>query len=386
MRKTFQYKLYRSKHNKRLHHQINIGGVIHNHCIALHRRYYRRYKKSLSLSQMQTHIAKLKKLAKYSWWKQLGSQAIQDIARRIDKGYQRFFQNVKDRTNGKTVRRIGLPSFRKVRKAKSFTLYQCCGWKLLKKNRLKIGSTIYKFAKSREIEGIIKTVTIKRDALGDLYVYFSCLLDEQPITRAMTGHSAGFDFGLTTYLTGSDGTTITAPQPFKRSLKTIAKANRVLAHKVKGSHNRRQAQRQLARVHKRVAHQREAFHWETARTLCLRYDVIILETLNLRGMKALWGRKVSDLGFASFIDILHHVATKTGTIIQHIGPWFPSTKLCSVCGCINQEITLRDRTWMCPDCGTAHQRDYNAALNIFREGASSHGGDLVSLASASRGC
>jgi putative transposase len=120
--------------------------------------------------------------------------------------------------------------------------------------------------------------------------------------------------------------------------------------------------------------------------LCLHYDVIALETLNLQGMKALWGRKVLDLGFAAFVDILHHAATKTGTIIRHIDPWFPSTKLCSACGCINAHLTLRDRTWTCPDCGTTHERDRNAAINIFREGASSHGGDLVSLASASKGC
>jgi putative transposase len=385
MRKTFMYKLYRGKRSRRLHHLINIGGIIHNHCIALHRRYYRRHKKSLSFYQLKAHITKLKKLAKYAFWSALGSQAIQDIVIRIDKGYQRFFANMKDRKAGKTVRRIGPPSFRKVRKAKSFTLTQA-GWKLIGDNRLRIGNTVYKFAKSREIEGTIKTVTIKRDALGDLYVYFSCLVGEQPIARVMTGHSAGFDFGLTTYLTGSDGTDITAPQPFKRSLKAIGKANRRLAHKVKGSHNRRQAQRQLARAHKRVAHQREAFHWETARTLCLRYDMITLETLNLQGMKALWGRKVSDLGFASFVNILHHVASKTGAIVHHIDPWFPSTKLCSVCGHLNDHITLRDRQWACGGCGTLHRRDHNAAINIFREGASSHGGDLVSLASASEGC
>jgi putative transposase len=240
--------------------------------------------------------------------------------------------------------------------------------------------------KPRDIEGTIKTVTIKRDALGELYVYFSCLLNPQPIDRTMTGHSAGFDFGLQTYLTGSDGTEHHAPQPFTQGLRQLAQANRHLARKVKGSKNRQKAHRHLARVHRRVAHVRQAFHWEKAHELCQHYDIICLETLNLGGMKALWGRKVSDLGFASFVSILHHVADKTGTIIHHIDPWFPSTKLCSACGCINHAITLRDRVWTCAACGTTHQRDRNAAINIFREGASSHGGDLVSLASASMGC
>ena len=386
MRQTFKYKLYRNKRTKRLHHLINVGGTIHNKAIALHKRYYRRYKKHLSYFQLKSHFAKLKSLPKYAWWKQLRAQVIQNILERIEKGYKAFFANVKARKAGKISRRVGPPTFRKVRNAKSFTMTQD-GWKLLDGNRLKIHGTIYKYAKSREINGTIKTVTIKRDAIGDLYVYFSCILDDpQPSDRVMTGNSAGFDFGLTTYLTDSNGAEFHAPQPLKQSLKALAKANRRLSSKKKGSHNRKQALMNVARVHKRIANQRQAFHWDLAHTLCAQYDFIALETLNLQGMKALWGRKVSDLGFASFVETLHYVASKTGAVVRHVGKWFPSTKLCSVCGCINQAITLRDRVWACPACGTTHRRDHNAAINIFREGASSHGGDPVRLASASMGC
>ena len=376
MRRTFTYKLYRSRRTKRLHRLINVGGAIHNKAIALSRRYYRRYKKHLSHYQLKAHFAKLKRLPKYTWWKQLRAQVIQNILERIDKGYQRFFQNLKDRKAGKTTKRVGPPTFRKIAKAKSFTMTQD-GWKLLDGNRLQIHGTIYKFAKSREVEGTIKTVTIKRDALGDLYVYFSCLLQPPSIDRAMTGNSAGFDFGLTTYLTGSDGTVHQAPQPFKRDLRQIAHANRQLSRQVKGSRNRHKAQQHLARVHRRVAHLRQDFHWQKARALCQTYDIIRLETLNLGGMKALWGRKVSDLGFASFVEILHHVASKTGTLVQHIDRWFPSTKLCSKCHQVNHHITLRDRVWTCVFCGVTHQRDFNAAVNINEEGASSSGGSHV---------
>jgi putative transposase len=385
MRKTFIYKLYKAKRNVRLHRQIHISGDIHNHCIALHKRYYRMYGKYLSPARLKTHIAKRKKLPKYATWSMLGLQAIQDIIERIDRGYQRFFQNLKDRKAKQTAQRIGPPTFRALRKAKSFTLKQA-GWKLLGGNRLRIGSTIYKFAKSREIDGTIKTVTIKRDALGDLYVLFSCEVIPEPPSRAMTGQSAGFDFGLTTYLTGHDGTEIHAPQIFKHELRTIAKASRDLSHKQCGSHNRQRARYHLARVHKRVAHVRHAFHWELAHQLCAQYDRIALETLNLQGMKALWGRKVSDLGFGEFIQILHHVAAKTGTVVHHIDPWFPSSKLCHVCGNLNACLTLHDRVWTCACCGVTHRRDHNAAINIFREGASSRGEGHVSLAPASNGC
>ena len=105
--------------------------------------------------------------------------------------------------------------------------------------------------------------------------------------------------------------------------------------------------------------------------LCLRYDTIYLETLNLRGMQVLWGRKVSDLGFGRFVHILHQAAEKHGTHVHHIDRFFPSTKRCHVCGDLNHAITLRDRQWTCPCCGTVHHRDRNAAMNIAQEGASS---------------
>ena len=221
-------------------------------------------------------------------------------------------------------------------------------------------------------------MTIKRDGLGDLYVYFSCIVVPQPVARAMTGKSAGFDFGLTTFLTGSDGVEIHASEVFKPELRTSAKAKRALSRKQHGSHNRRRARQSLARVHKHVVHVRQAFHWDLAQQLCEQYDNIGLETLNLQGMKALWGCKVSDLGFGDFVSILHQVAAKTGTVVHHIAQWFPSSKRCHVCGNLNAFITLRDRVWICA-CGVTHQRDHNAAINIFREGASSFGRGYVGL-------
>ena len=162
---TYKYKLYTSKQNKHLHRQINIAGCVWNHCIALHRRYYRLYGKSLNKYQLKKHISKLKKQPRYAFWNQLGSQAIQDVVLRIDKAYALFFRNLK--TGIKTAP----PSFRKVKKYKSFTLTQA-GW-ALNDNQLRIGKRIYKFTKSRDIKGVIKTVTIKRNALGELFVCFA---------------------------------------------------------------------------------------------------------------------------------------------------------------------------------------------------------------------
>ena len=101
------------------------------------------------------------------------------------------------------------------------------------------------------------------------------------------------------------------------------------------------------------------------------------ETLNLKGMKSLWGRKVSDLGFSDFVQKLKYIASKKSTEIRFIDKWYPSSKTCHVCGAINQALNLRDRIWQCPNCHTELDRDRNAALNIHRVGASTRSGEVV---------
>jgi transposase len=109
-----------------------------------------------------------------------------------------------------------------------------------------------------------------------------------------------------------------------------------------------------------------------AHKLCATYDTIYLEDLDLRGMQALWGRKVTALGFGRFEQVVYQAAAKHGTHVHHIDRFFPSTKRCHVCGFINPAITLRDRLWTCQRCDTVHKRDYNAAINMCWEGVSSH--------------
>jgi putative transposase len=363
--KTFKFKLYQSKKNKRLERQVRISAAIYNHCIALHKRYYRLHGKSLNMFRLQKHITKLKKLEKYSFWNQVGSQAIQNITQRIDFGYKKFFKKDNKRP----------PTFRKSVRYKSFTLKQA-GWALLGGNQIRIGKDIFKFSKSREIEGKIKTVTIKRDTLGNFFIFFACEIEVEPKNRTTIGKTTGIDFGLKTYLTFSDGTEEESPLFFKHGMKTIRKASQKLSSKKKGSNHRAKARLNLARKHKKIANQRKDYHFQLANKLCQSYEYIFIEDLNLRGMVKLWGRKVNDLGFSDFIKILEHTATKHRTTLHKIDRWFPSSKLCSGCGTINKALSLRDRDWVC-DCGSVHNRDHNAAINILREGSSSLGlGDV----------
>ena len=146
------------------------------------------------------------------------------------------------------------------------------------------------------------------------------------------------------------------PSFFKRSLNAVKKANRNHSRKRKGSNNRERARLDLARTHRKIANQREDFHWKLAHLLTDEYDEIRLEDLNLKGIKALWGRKISDLGFADFVAKLKYIAAKKGVKIVSIDRWYPSSKTCSACGAINETLNLRDRTWQCDGCGATHDR------------------------------
>lgn len=366
--KTFKFKLYESRHNRELKRTINVSGVIYNYCIAVHKRYYRLTGKFLNKNRLMKAIAKRRN--RISWWKTVGSQAVQDIVQRIDKAYQLFFKY-----HNKGVRP---PSFKKVKKYRSFTLKQA-GYKFLGDNYLKIGKRVFKFFKSRDIEGNIKTLSVKRDSAGDLFI---CVVTDYVSSNLvpMSGKAAGFDFGLKTFLTVSgDAKDIQSPLFFKKGMREIAKLSKQLSSKKKGSNNWNKARIRLAKAHRKIANQRNDWFWKLAHKLTDEYDYLFFETLNLKAMVKLWGRKVSDLAFATFLTILETVAKAKGKIVDYIDPWYPSTKTCGCCDHKLEKLDLSVRVWRCPNCKTVNDRDKNAANNIRRVGMSTHNLEIVRL-------
>jgi putative transposase len=372
MIKTYKYKLYKTKRLKNIHRLINISAEIYNHCIALHKRYYRLYGKTLNMYKLQSHTTKLKKRISYSHWNNLGSQAVQEITERIDKGYKKFFRHENKRP----------PTFKKKCKYKSFVLKGTVGYKI-DGNVLTINKKHYKLWLSKEIDGRLKTLTVKRDTLGDIYVLISLekynFKDLTPALRMlyineiifliqggiMSGKSAGMDFGLKTFLTMFDGYCLgdrKSPLYFLKSLSKIRKSSKAVSKKKKGSHNRKQAVLSLARLHKKISNQRSDFFFKLANDLS-GYDNIFIEDLNLKAMQMLWGRKISDVSFAKFVRIL-----ETKTNVVKIDRFYSSSKKCSDCGYVYHDLSLKERYWYCPKCGVWHNRDENAAKNIYAEG------------------
>ncbi len=299
------------------------------------------------------------------------SQALQAELERIDNAYQRFFN-----------KRGGNPHIKPEHKFKSITLKQT-GFKLLTltfrqwdKGKWRFHKVPYTFHKHRQWHGTISTLTIKRDACGNYWLYI--ITDDTDFSPLpTTGKSVGADFGMKdAYLTLSTGEKIQHPQPLKQSLKKLRHLNKAFSRKVKGSNRWWRCVRQVARLYRKISNHRETavspyakdFYWQLASELCKKFDIIVLETLNLDGMKRLWGRKVSDLAFYQFVQILAYKCSKHKRMRKQIGQWTPTTKPCSDCGYHNKELRLSDRQWTCPDCGCHHDRDINAALNILRAG------------------
>jgi putative transposase len=356
VRKTYKYRLYRcDKKDKALRHMLFVASTAWNHFIALQRRYHRLTGKYISLNAMNKHVLKLRKTKWFALWQDLHSQACQDVCRRVDDAYQRFFSGLAK----------GRPKFRKANKYRSFTFPQS-GYRV-DGHCVTIGGVRYKFVKHREMYGTIKTLTVKRDTVGRLWLVFS-VVESMAIGEVSTGKSGGFDFGLKDFLVDDQNTRHASPQFYRQGLQHTKQLSRSLSRKVEGSNNRKQARRALAKHQMRIADQRRDHHFKLAHRLCDEYDVLYFEDLNLQGMKALWGRKVSDLGFRSFMSILEWVAFKRGKTVVKIDRFAPTTKMCSACGQCH-DLTLHDRILNCA-CGLTIGRDHNAAINIQRVGTS----------------
>jgi putative transposase len=355
VRQTFQFKLFGCKRLRHLYRTINVAAEIWNHAVALHRRYYRLFKKTLPKARLQAHLAKLRN-RKMPHWKAVGSQSVQAITDRLYLGWEAFFRG--------DIKRP--PTFRKRRKYRSFTLKQC-GYRVLGHGRIRILGRNYRFNQSRAVAGIIKTLTVRMDALRDIHITFSCDNVPQPAEAPKTGLSAGADFGLKDFLTLSTGERIAAPQPLKARLRRLRKAGAALSRKQKGSKSRNRARLDVARLHRKVANVRSDWQWKQARMLLVMFDILVFETLNIKAMQQLWGRKVGDLGFADFLSKAGWMAKKLGKDLIKIDQWEPTTKSCHLCG-YRQDMPLITRTFQCRSCGNVEDRDLNAAYNIWEAG------------------
>lgn len=231
------------------------------------------------------------------------------------------------------------------------------------------------------------TVTVSVDPAGRWHV--SILVDDPTVTPLpRRGEAVGVDLGVSALATLSTGEKVVGGKHLRANHARLARAQRALARKQKGSANRAKARRKVARVHARIAdRRRDQLHKLTTR-LVRENQTVVIEDLNVSGMVSnrSLARAISDQGWRELRRQLEYKADWYGRDLVVIDRWFPSTKRCSACGWTNQTLPLSVRNWACPQCGTVHDRDVNAAINIRAAGLAVQAcGDGVRPARAKRG-
>jgi len=220
--------------------------------------------------------------------------------------------------------------------------------------------------------GHIVSACISRTA-DHWYASITVDFPEPPLLPTDNQGVVGVDLGITRLATLSTGETIEGPKALTRMLAKMRRLSRALSRKVKGSANRARARLKLARLHERITHRRREGLHQLTTSLTRRFHTIGIEDLNVKGIlrNRKLARAIVDMGFHEFRRQLMYKAAQRGGQVILVDRWYPSSKMCSDCGHVLEALTLAQRNWTCPDCGAAHNRDVNAAVNLMNMAVSS---------------
>jgi putative transposase len=377
--KTFKYRLYPTKKQiEKLQWTLDRCRELYNAALQERRDAYKYTGKNTTYYDQQNDLPEIKEEIRPEY-QEIGAHVLQDVLRRLDKSYKAFFRRVK---NGE---KAGYPRYQGRNRYDSFTYPDIAGWKV-EGNKLhlsKIGTIKIKLY--RELQGKIKTITIKREG-QHWYVTFSCEV-ETCIQTPYTDDTIGIDLGLLHFATLSTGDTIENPRYYRKAEKKLEKAQQTLSRKKRGSHRRRKAAQQVAKCHRKVRNQRKDFLHKQSRQLVNTYEVIAFEDIkpgnlsrtpkpkqdkngnylpNGASKKAGLNKSILDAGWSQFIQYCEYKAEWAGTVqVVRVDPRYTS-QICSGCGQVRKK-ELSER-WHSCECGCELDRDHNAAINILRLG------------------
>lgn len=350
MLKAYKYRIYPNKSQKELINK-HIGSTRFLYNLALETKLsaYASNRKYLSLYDLIKQIPDLKK--ECMWLKEINSQSLQMSLRNLDKAFTGFFK-------GKS----NFPKYKsKWNGSQSFNIPQ----------HIKLENNTVKFPKfnegikiviHRNIKGKIKQGTISRSTTGKFYISILCETNECiPKKHNITNNTVGIDLGIKDFLITSNKERIKNPKYLKK-LENKLKYNQRKYSKYKG----KRTKKKISKLHEKIRHQRMNFLHQISSKLVKENQSIAIENLDIKGMmqNGYISKSISDVSWGAFIRMLKYKSEWYGKNLIQIGRFEPSSKTCSVCGNINKNLELKDRTWSCYKCNTDHDRDVNAAINI----------------------
>jgi len=320
--------------------------------------YYKRGER-LSYEDTAQRLVLLKKQEETSWLDEVSSVPLQQALRNLDRAFRNFFEG-----------RAHYPTFKKKRHQQSATYAS---------NALNWDGKSLTLAKMDEPLAIVwhrplpdgckpSSVTLTKDEAERYFV--SIVVEEDIKALEVTPKMVGLDLGLKSMVIESSGQTHGNPKFFAKDEKKLAKAQRRLAKKKKGSKNRAKARLKVARLHKKIADRRRDYQHKLSTKIIRENQVVCIESLQVKNMvkNHSLAKAISDVGWSEFVRQLEYKAEWYGRTLVKIDKWYPSSKRCFDCGHILDSLTLDVRAWTCPECGVHHDRDINAAKNILAVG------------------
>lgn len=344
--KVIEYKLYPNKtYLAKLEFTLEQARLLYNEALEQRITSWKENQKGLNYYD-QTKLFK----SKYP----ISAMLTQCVLKRLDTTYQRFFKKSSN-----------FPRFKSKDRFRSIDIRQ---WGLnasLKDGKLRYDKMLIRTSNHRELEGIPKTGRIVKRADG-WYLQVTCEIENQPQKKEIKS-SIGLDMGLKYLVADSEGGTIQAPKFFRKTETKLAKQQRILSRRIKGSSERRKAKEIVAKTRLKISRQRKDFLHKTSRKYA-DYDLIAVEKLNIRGMlkNHHLSKSISDASWNILLQLIRYKAENAGSYFVEVNPRYTSQK-CSGCGAIVQK-SLSVRTHICPECSLTIDRDYNASLNILRAG------------------
>jgi putative transposase len=314
----------------------------------------------------KTLITEAKKTSERAWLGEVSAVVLQQALADLNMAYRNFFASLSGKRKGCKVSAPRYRSRKDNRQAVRFTANSrfkvTAGGKL----RLpRIGDVPVRW--SRDLPSDPSSVTVVKDASGRYFASFVVMTRDEPLPERDA--EIGIDLGLTHFAITSDGKKIDAPKFFRKAERKLRKAQKALCRTQKGSANRKKAVLAVAKTHARVADLRRDFAHKLSTQIIRDNQAVFVEDLCVSGLaRTRQAKSVNDAGWSSFVNMLEYKATRYGRTFAKVDRFFPSSQLCSACGAKDGPKPLAVREWACQGCGTTHDRDINAAINIRNEG------------------
>ena len=365
MEYSYKFRIYpNSAQESLIQRTFGCCRFVYNYYLNQRIEQYRETGKSPTCFQQFKDLTTLK--TQLEWLKEVDSTALRQPLRDLDDAFQNFFRGIKKGCQ------IGYPRFKSKHDRRKSYQSKCVGTNIkILDNAIQLPKLgLVKCRVSRQAQGRILSATVSQTPSGKYYVAVCCTdVDIAPLEK--TGKAVGIDVGIHDLAVTSDGVKYTNPKHYEKSLKKLARLHRQLSRKSKGSNNREKARVKVARLQEHIANQRNDTLHKLTTELVREYDTICIEDLTSKEMMInhRMARMVSD---ASFYELRRQIEYKTQWYEKKlitVDRYYPSSQLCSKCGHQNADVkNLKVRKWMCPECGTTHNRDVNAAKNILNEG------------------